>query len=344
MSYFVPSALVAGQAKFTEKYSSGEWRLPDVAAFNVAQKSGVANPSLVELRTREDRSVYAYMPVRQAAIGGTARAHDHTGARGDSIQETITWSTFSEPFSISLKQADNNVIAWAEMYASTLQNAVFNLMTRANTWFAAALVAGKTQVNVGGGNGTFNATDDIYEVPLSEINYFFQNARRTLNQNLYKGMLMGIVDDTAATLGERLQAQGSANATNFGFQFAGMDIVPTTATLLGTGYSGSGLFWENGLVAVIPWIPKQNRKPLDGNKVTDYVGDYGSFTVPQLPGIPFAIHAYGARANASAAGGYTQDVVIEFEVSFDLGFVAAPLGTFRGSDDEVIYGIGQLSS
>lgn len=344
MANFVPSALVAGQGIFSDKFKSGEWRLPDVAALKVAETSGVSNPSLMDLRTREDRTVNAYMPIRQAATTGTARAHNHTGARGDSAATAVSWSTFSEPFSISMKQADNNVLTWGNMYASSLQNAIFNILARLNAWFVAAVVADKTQYNAGGGNGSFNAVSDVYEIPVGEANYFYQNARRTLAYNLYSGMLMGIVDDTAYTMAERLLAAGSANATNYGFQFNGMNVLPTTATVLGTSYAGSGIFWENGLVAAIPWIPKQNRKPLNGTKILDSIGDYGNIPIPQLPGINFAVHAYSARADGSSAGGYTQDTVTYFEVSIDFGYVSAPLSSFRGANDAVPYAVGQLTS
>jgi len=344
MAYFVPSALLAGQAKFDERFQKGEWRLPDSAAINAAAKAEIANPSLTEIRTREDRTVYAYFPIRQTATSGSARSATHTGARGDSLSKTLSWTTYSEPFSISIKQADNNVFSFAEMYAATLQNALINLIAGIDAAFVAALVADKTQVNNGGGNGTVNSDDDIYEVPLSEANYFFQNAKQTLWYNLFRGPIVGIVDDKAFGLMQRLQAQGSANATNYGFQFAGMEIMGTTRTVLGTGYNGSGVFFENGLVAIIPWIPKQNRKPLDPEKAMTYIGDYGQINVPQFPGVNFAIHAYGSRADNGSYGGYTQDVTLEFEVSLDIAYQSAPLSTLRGSSDSVVYGVGQLAS
>jgi hypothetical protein len=344
MAYFVPSALLAGQAQFNERFQRGEWRLPDSAALAVAAKAEIANPSLAEVRTREDRTVYAYFPIRQSATNGSARAAAHTGARGDSLSKTLSWTTYSEPFSISIKQADNNVFSFVQMYAATLQNALINLIARLDAALVAALVADKTQYNAGGGNGSVNSTDDIYEVPSAEANYFFQNAKQTLWFNLFRGQIMGIVDDKAFGLMQRLAAQGSANATNFGFQFAGMDIVGTTRTVLGTGYNGSGVFFENGLVAVAPWIPKQNRKPLDPEKAMTYIGDYGQISVPQFPGVNFAIHAYAAREDNGSYGGYTQDVTLQFEVSLDLAYQSAPLSTIRGASDSVVYGVGQLAS
>jgi hypothetical protein len=43
-------------------------------------------------------------------------------------------------------------------------------------------------------------------------------------------------------------------------------------------------------------------------------------------------------------GGYTQDVILYGEVSIDLGYVSAPLSTFRSANDSVVYSIGQLPS
>jgi hypothetical protein len=117
-------------------------------------------------------------------------------------------------------------------------------------------------------------------------------------------------------------------------------IVPTTRTLLDvpTTYSESGMFFEAGLVAAIPWIPKQNRKALNPIGALSYNGDYGMFNIPEL-GIDFAIHSYAARADNSASNGYTQDLTINVEVSVDLGYVSAPTSV---ADSSVVFGAGML--
>jgi hypothetical protein len=307
-------------------------------------KAEIANPAISEMRTREDRAVYAYFPIRQAAIGSTARAAAHTGAAGDSLGKTLSWSTYAEPFSISIKQADNNVFSLADMYASSLNNALFNLLSRLDAGLVALMVADKTQYNAGGGNGSVNATDDIYEVPLAEANFFYQNVKDTMWYNLYRGQIVGIVDSKAFSFQQRLAASGPANAQNLSYQLAGIDILGTTRSVLGSSYSGSGLFWENGLVDILTWIPKQNRKPLDPNKSMEYNGDYGRITVPQFPGVEFAIHAYSSRSDNTSNGGYTQDLLMQFEVSLDMGYQSAPLSSFRGASDSVVYGVGQLNA
>jgi len=345
MAYFTSSALVAGQSLFNDNIKNkGEWRLPDVAALDVANMGQIANPNLAELRTREDRSVYAYMPIRQAATNGTARAHAHTGAPGDSAATTLSWTTYSEPFSISLKQADNNVMSWANMYASNLRNAVLNMLNRIDAWFVAAALADKTGYSAGGGLGTFDTTPDVYQVPVGEADYFFQNVKQCLNFNLYRGEIIGILDSVAKVRWDRLQAFGAQNAENrLAVNSDGMRCVGSTRSVLGSSYSGSGLFFENGLVAVIPWIPRQNRKALDPEKAFQYNGDYGQIMIPEI-GVPFAIHEYAARADNSSYGGYTQDLTLYGEVSLDIGYCSSPLSSFRNAADTVIYAAGQLPS
>lgn len=345
MANFSPSNLVAGQAIFNEKFKSGEWRIPDIAAVKTSQMGEVANPMLRDLRMREDRAVNAYFPIRQSATNGTARAHNHSGARGDSLAESITWTTLSEPFSISLKQADNNAFSFPEMYAASLKNAVFNLLNRIDAYFVTQLIADKTQVNVGGGNGAFDGvTTNDYQVAQTIKANYFQNVKAMMEKNLYRGGLIGIVDSPGYVLAQDKAAQGDNNGVNTAFQFMGFDaIVPTTRALLDvpTTYTESGLFFESGLVASLPWIPKQNRKALNPSMAMSYNGDYGQLSIPEL-GVDFAIHSYAERANNAAVNGQTQDLTINVEVSVDWGYVSAPLSDFRGSDDSVVYSAGVL--
>lgn len=346
MANYAPSDLVAGQAKFNEKFLSGEWRMPDSAAFKTATNGSVANPMLAGLHTREDRAVTAYFPIRQAATDGTARAHDHSGARGDSLGESITWSTFSEPFSISLKQADNNVFDFAEMYAASQKNAIFNIVNRLDAWFVAQLLAAKTEINAGGGNGAYDGvTTNDYQYPSGANDFFYQNVKAMMDFNLYNGGVTAIVDSPAWVLAQKNLNQGTANSINEQFQFMGYDsIVPTTRAVLDvpTTYSASAITFESGLVGAIPWIPKQNRKALNPALALSNNGDYGFVSIPDL-GIDFAIHSYAERADNSAVNGETQDLTINVELSVDLGFVPAPLGALRGANDSVIYTSGILA-
>ncbi len=340
---FSPSLLVDAQAKFNAKFLSGEWRMPDVAAFQVAEKGEIANPGLASIREREDRQVNAYFPIRQAATNGTARSHNHTGARGQSQAVGITWVTFSEPYSISLKQGDNNVFNFDEQFAATSRNAILNLNNRIDDYFVTQMIADKTAVNVGGGNGAFAAGD--YQVAAGDVDFFYENVKAMMNQNLYRGGLVGVVDSVAAVNANRVRNQGVGNSTNLAYTLNGYEqIVASTREILlpATFANGSGLFFENGLVAMIPWMPKQNRKALDAEKAMSYNGDYGQISIPEM-GVNYAIHAYAERADNSGNNGETQDLTMQFEVSIDFAYASAPLSDFRGANDSVIYSAGVLS-
>jgi hypothetical protein len=324
MANFAASVLALGQAKFTNQFIGlGEWRKEDVAAIQVMEKGAIANPLLRDIRTSEQRTVEAYMPIRQASTGGTKRVYNHTGNFGDSLKQALAWGTLSETFKVSAKLADNNVLVAADMFAADLRNAIDNLLLRSNALLIASLVADKTEENAGGANGTFNATSHNYEIPNSQNDFFYQEVQAMMRKNRYVTPLISIADSKALVNAQRLGWQGQANAQNLNPQFAGQTIVGTNEDII-TGQSGSVLTFASGAVAYMPWIPSKNRKALDPNKILDNVGDFGQISVPEL-GVDFAIHAYSQRADTESVGGDSQDVVTEFEVSIDWAYASTPI-------------------
>lgn len=354
MADFTPSNLVKGQAVFNQKYKSGEWRMPDTAALSMAFMGQKANPLLAELRKREDRLVSAYLPIRKAKSAATERLYNHTGTRGDSLEVPVTWAGSIDTFSISVKQNDNNIVSFEENWAAQMQNSIFNILADADAKYIANLTADRTQVNVGGVNGTFDAVDFVMEFPLAQKDYFYQQIQANMHQNLYKGQLAVIVDSLAGIFGAQQANQGTGNATNLGWQFNNMNIAQSTSPILSgltDTYIGAALAVPMDLAGISTWIPKQNRKPLDPVKAMSVLGDYGMITVPVLNAqggvaynVDIAIHMYAERADTSANNGSKQDDLIQVELSLDTAYVSAPLSTFRGANDSVVYGFGQLSA
>lgn len=327
MANFAASVLETGQALFTDQFiSKGEWRKPDHAALVMAEKGIIAMPNLQELRTSEKRTVKTFLPKRGATTSGTSRTYNHTGAFGDSQAVTLAWSTLSEVFKVSMKLSNNNVLTGAQMFASSLRNAIYNLLSRSNSLYVASLLADKTQVNAGGANGEFNGTTYNYEVPASYESFFYQEIMSMLQKNLYNGNMIAIADTKAFALAQRLFNQGQQNSVNTQYQFSGFSLIPFTGEIIGGSHKGSVISFEDMTLAFQPWIPKENRKPLDPGKIMDYNGDFGSIAIPEL-GVDFAVHAYSQRADTDSSGGSTQDVVTEFEVSIDWCYASTPLST-----------------
>lgn len=356
MANFTPSNLVKGQALFLDKYKQGEWRLPDTAVLASMFTGQKANPALAALRTREDRSVSAYLPIRRDKGSATARAYNHTGTRGDSAESALTWNSIPETFSISIKQNDNNIMSLEENYAAQLNSCIMNVLERQETAMLTLLIADRTEINKGTIQGAWNATENVMEINLSAEEKFYQNIRTSMKNNLFRNNLMIIADSLAYMNADFSNAQGQANATNLGFQFNGMNIAMTTNDI-DTDYNGAALAFSMDTVGIIPWIPVQNRKALDPAKAMSYVGDFGSIAVPVYDDkgnvaytLDFALHSYAQRANSSASNGSAQDVELEVEVSLDLAYLSAPLsdyratGDFAGKTDSMVYQFGQLSA
>lgn len=356
MSNFTPSNLVAGQALFNEKYRMSEWRLPDTAVLASMYTGMKAMPALDELRKREDRTVNAYLPIRRALGSGTQRTYNHTGTRGTSQAVVLSWNQIVESFSISLKQNDNNVIPFEMNYASQLQSCINNVMERQESAILALLIADRTQINKGNVQGTFNLTDNVMEIVAGRENQFFQNIRTSMKNNLFRNNVMVIADSLAYMNADFSMNQGTANSTNLGFQFNGLNVAMTTNTI-DEDYAGAAIAFPMDMAGLVPWIPKQNRKPMDPEKMMSFVGDFGMVTVPilddkgtQVYSLDFAVHGYAQRADTSSDNGNQQDVVMQVEVSLDLAYLSAPVsdfratGSFAGRTDSVVFQFGQLAA
>lgn len=352
MANLTPTNLLAGLSVVNEKYQGAEWRAPDTAALSTAYTAEKANPNLAELRKREDRTVNYDFPIRKASSGGVERVYNFTGNRMDSLRTALSWQTYTETFSISEKQLDNNTISYEQTFANGVKTSVFNLMKRFDDWFIAQLLADATQINVGGIRGTWNSTDYIMEIQADQKDYWKEQIEANMNNNEYRGQLTVLADAISFVDMVRSLNQGEMNSTNLSYQFGSGELIKTSKSLL-TDYDGSAIAFPSELVGVVPWIPKQNRKPLNPEKAMSYNGDKGSISVPILNdkgqvmfSIDAAIAMYTERADTSSANGSKQDLLSQVEISWDMAYLSAPLSTFRatgdfaGKTDSVVYTYG----
>lgn len=341
MPNFSPSNLLKAQVALNKKYEAPEMR----KKASTALKLGLQNADMLfsdqdELRKREDRPVSAYMTTRTKRATTASRTHNHTGNRGDSVEVPFNWSVFVDKFSISLKQLDNNVIAWQQAFQNLLENAFINIHESAETAFITYLLAQRTQVNSANQGGTFNAANDAFEITLANQNRFLQFAKSMMKQNNYSGSFDLIADNLLYANLEYFANQGTSNATNLGFQFSGVNIGESNDLSDPNYANGVGLLMPSGQFGVIPWIPKQNRQ--GSGDYNSFVGGFGTMTDPFGTGLEFAVHGYSQRADASAANGDTQDVVMEFEVSIDLAPKVAPLS--QAANETIVYEVAQLAA
>ena len=325
MANFSPSNLVAAQLMVNARYQAPEARYKQTPVLELGLASANSLiPNAASLRTREDRAVKAYLNARSKRTAGSTRVHNHTGSFGDTLEQTLTWGIYSDKFSIGLKQLDNNVFDFNTALSFQFENAMKNVVEKAETTILTALQTAKSAINVATKNGTFSAVNSTFEI--ADQARFYQYLKSMMSQNFYTGEIDVIADPIAFANAQYQSAQGSSNANNNAFQFNGMNIVLSNELASAT-YSSADLVlaMPKGAFGLIPWIPKQNVQGV--GDFMSYVGGYSTMQDPWGLGLTFAVHGYSARTDTSGSNGNTQDVLMEFEVSIDIASAIAPLST-----------------
>lgn len=301
------------------------------------KNTDLAIPNVGALRTSVNRAEKGYFFNRSKRANTSARAHDHTGTVGDSTEVAFSWSTYGDVFQTSLKRANNNIFADAEIMANEIENALKNIYESADAAALAYLSTNKTGVNVATKNGVFDETNDAFEIANANIARFIQHAKSMLRQNYYNGRSELILDPVLFLEAEHYLNQGSGNSVNTSYQIG--ENIWEAITLADANYTdGAGYIIPEGTIGVVDWIPMKNRQ--GWGDFESYNGGYGTIVDPRT-GLTLAIHGYSQRADTSGAGGEVQDVTTEWEISVDMSFNKAPLTT---ANETPIFEIGMIDT
>ncbi len=335
MANYAASVLAEAKLILAERFASPEKRLKTSGVIGAFLKnSDLAIPNLGALRTSPNRAENGYFFNRSKRANTAARTHDHTGTVGDSSEVAFSWATFGDKAQTSLKRSENNLFSDAQLLANELENMFKNIHEAADTAALTHLTTNKTGINVATKNGTWDAVADVFEIEPDNVLQALQYAKSMLRQNYYKGGADAILEPTWYAQAEYAAAQGVMNATNYGFQMSGLNVSEAVGYSDGDYPLGLGLLIPDGTIGVVDWIPQVNRQ--GKGDFESVLGGYGTVTDP-ITGLTFAIHGYSARADTSAAGGDTQDVVTEWEISVDLSFNNSPLSV---ADETTIFEVG----
>lgn len=328
MANYAPSALVKAQAKLLGMFQAGELRVADPVTYkSFLKNSNIMFPDAKILRTREDRALDAYYKLRASRSLGSARVHNPSGAVGDSGTLSVSYVTYSDAFKISMKQADNNVFAYEEMFANDIENVIKNFSDGNESTAVNFIHNNRSQVNVAVAEGTFNATTYAFEISDTGVGSRApQITDSAMAENRYGGLSLTIFCDSIAfNKFAYLSKQGATNANNTSFQFENKTFVRSlglTAKATALGYTkGYWIAAADGMFGLLDWIPKQNR---EGAVKPPY--NYGSFLNP-IDGLNYAVFSTYVAQDSTSIGGYTQDVLTNYEFSIDLAFEKAPLST-----------------
>ena len=342
MANYTPSDLVAAQAKLIAQFAAQEKRFrTPVTHLEFLRQGEIMIPSYAALRTDESRTVNAYYKDRTSRALGSARAHDHSGVKGDSTVFTPTWSTKSDKFAISLKQGGHNVIDRQEMLVNEFENSFINFVEELDTDAEDHIFANRSTATAATQQITFDAVDDVHTIAeATDGSRAVQITQTVMDTNKFSGSITLFCDSIAHDLFMQQRFQGAGNSTNLSFNFnnnvnivhsLGMDAKAAALTTPIT--KGFWIAVVDGTISALPWIPKENRAG-----VITKENIYGSMINP-IDGITLATHSYEARADESATGGQLQDVRTEFELSVDLALDNAPFTAGTATSTLLAFGL-----
>jgi hypothetical protein len=328
MANYATSVHVKAQSKLIGAFQSNElrFRSPEVHKLFV-RNSSIMLPDYQALKVSSDRPIEANYFTRTSRALGGAPSHNHTGAQGDSAVITPTFTPESDKFASTLKEANNKIYDMQELQISKFNDVIANFAEGLETVATAFLFANRSGVNVATADGTFDATDDTFEIDNATLgNMAIDITKTVMDVNKYQGIAYDVVCDSIAWRKFRFLAnQGNGNSENTSFQFGGVTFIhdPTlTAAAAGLVSAYSKGYWiavPVGSVAALPWIPTQNRQG-----ISTTVNTYGMINNP-IDGIDLALHTYETRSDGTALGGQLQDVTIETQIWTDISYLTNPL-------------------
>lgn len=338
MANYAASVLAEAKLILKDRFASPEKRLKSPGVFAAFRKNtDIAVPNVGDLRTSVNRAEKAYFANRTKRANFGGRAHNHTGAVGDSTEVALTWAQYGDVFQTGLKRSENNLMNDAMLLANELENAFKNIHEAIDTAALTYLGTNKSTVNVATKNGVFDAVNDVFEIDSDTVERALQFAKSMMRQNYHKGMFEAILDPVFFAQAEHYLNQGAGNSQNLVYQGNGVSIWEAIGLNDANYPLGSGYMIPEGTIAAIDWIPQKNR---DGwGDYESFNGGYGTIQDP-ITGITMAVHGYSTRADNSATGGDAQDVNTEWEISVDISMNHAPLTT---ANETVIHEIGLIA-
>ncbi|WBC28461.1 virion structural protein [Rhodobacteraceae phage LS06-2018-MD05] len=336
---YTTSLLNNAQAILAERFQKPEFRHE---AYNLIKAmlmdgQGMFQGSTLDMLKKSDTSVVdTYLLKKRSITAGSARSDSHTlSAFGDSMNVQLSFAITSGNYGTSLKMGGRNIFESSQMLANDLLSSQIATNNVIEAAIAAYLSTYKTQSNAASGSyskfGEWDGTNFVWKIPATEKDHVFQYISEVMAINDYDVPLNVIADPVGSAIASQLAQQGTANATNLGWQFENQTIIKSRRITDATaGNQATFYVIPAGTVGMVDRIPTENR---EGRVLKNY--DYTSMLDPLGTGLEYATHYYETGADNSSTGSETQDVTFEYENSVDYSLVKAPLSS--ASTDSTIF-------
>ncbi len=332
------SLLTNGQVQLATKYNEAELKRKERPVLGITTKNAEYTiPEWKALKTAEARTIEVKYLKATAAGSATAKVAAHTGTKGATGTMNLSYSCLTETFYTSAKMAQNNVLGFQTLFNHQLEQAIQNLLDRAETAGLAYAVAHNCQLTsiTAKGGGTWSAANTALE--LSSEDYIVQQAKNFMRGRNYRGNFDMITDLNLYSVIERTMWQGAGNSVNLNPQMQGVNFAPTVETISSTYTGGAALIMPEGTFKALNWNDPLN---VAGLNKPGSVGMFSTLLDPFGSGLIFDVSMYSARADESSNGGGVQDVNDQWEISLWLGWGLPPLSTANDASTHLIGYVG----
>lgn len=342
MANYTLANLTKYQAKILQGFNAGELRVRTPEVFiSLRKNTELLVPSHKEIKNAAKRTTgeVAFMARSSRSLGTGGETYNHTGAKGDSNVIVPAWDYKDDKFTYDNKQANGSIFSLDEFLLNEMVNLNNNFSEGLEAWAASFVHTNRSGVNTSTAEGTFNATNDVFEITESFTNNLSTGYRSlqiiTSNLRINKWSTTGntiYCDTIGFNKMQVLAAQGSGNSLNTAFQFGGNTFIHSPeldALAAGLSYAkGYFVVSPDKTSAVLDWMPVQNR---NGERGPDNM--YGSMIHPST-GLPIAWHQYSARADQSGSNSENQSVKTEVQAFTYISGNTAPLTV---ADETTLY-------
>ena len=350
MANYALSVLAKGQAVVTAKYQAPEQRRKVPTVMELALRNQqVSIPNAPDLRKSEKRPVEINYFNDIAPGTGTAKAAFHTGNYGDAGKIELVYVTHVETLSLPRKIAQNNIMQYQQMFTNLYEMKWKNLRTRHDNSALAFLIANRCQLaaavinpQIASANpGTWNETNFALEVSKTDGNRFAQRIKQLMQARIYQGTYDVVSDLQIGGDMDFAANQGAGNASNYAWQFDGLNIARTSDVISSNYPGGAALVLPAGMFAGMYWNDPLNVTGVNSGE--NEVGSMGTQADPFGSGAVADISLYTKRADTSAntTGGSTQDIIDQWELTLTMAYALPPLSV---AGDSVVHLVGQLTA
>lgn len=315
MAFLESTKIPKAIAKVQGSFSDAEMREGSNAASKLLfANEATAFQNIKAMKQSAKQPTEAILQKKSPITSVDNKAADHTGTVGESFVSPISFVQKSAKFAVSYKIAEDNQFGYEEQLAHRMVDAMQALRADINSYGLAQLSALKTQVAVSGGLLTWDGTNHKYTNAAGDANVAKQASRikATARKNKYGGSIDIIGGQNLVADMLHYAAQGSANATNYGYQFSGVSLAEEES-LVESG-AGSGYILPSGMVGMTSWNEAVNRS--GRGDVNDNEGLFTTISDPIIPGLVYDVHVKrGLADTVHGATTYQQDIVDQYEVT-----------------------------